>query len=391
MVNDRVRSSAGVALRTALDLFAGAGGFTCGARSAGLRVVQAIELNPNTVRTYAKNNPETDLIEGDIRLLDPISCLARVGLKPGAIDVILAGPPCQGFSESNRRTRTLDNPKNQLYTEVLRYAEALRPRCIIIENVAGLRTLGHGTVLRSIVKGCQDLGYDVEWKVLCAADYGIPQFRNRIFIVASDRSPSDLLPNGTHGPNLGRTNVSVRDAIDDLPVLRNGAAVDHMAYRRSEKLTEYQQLMRNGMHPRIVQGNLVTRSAALIIERYRHIGRGHNWKALPKRLLKNYKDVTQCHTGIYHRLEWHLPSKVLGNFRKNMLIHPSQNRGLSVREAARLQSFPDLYEFVGSIGFQQQQVADAVPPLLAMVVIEHVKRLYSKRQSPVASRRIVHG
>jgi DNA (cytosine-5)-methyltransferase 1 len=279
----------------------------------------------------------------------------------------------------------LDNPKNQLYAEVLRYAEALRPRCVIIENVAGLRTLGNGAILQSIVKGCRDLGYDVEWKVLCAADYGVPQFRNRVFIVACDRSLVGLLPSGTYWPDPGRPNVSVRDAIGDLPVLRNGAVVDCLPYRRNEELTHFQQLMRCGGRPRsVVQGNLVTRSAELIIKRYRHIGRGHNWEAIPKTLLKNYKDVTRCHTGIYHRLEWNRPSKVLGNFRKNMLVHPSQNRGLSVREAARLQSFPDWYEFVGSIGFQQQQVADAVPPLLARAVVEHVRRLYSGscRRSP---------
>lgn len=392
MGNDRVRSSPGVHLITALDLFAGAGGFTCGARSAGLRVVQAIESDANAVRTYCRNNPETDVVPGDIRLLDPISGLARVGLGPGEVDVILAGPPCQGFSESNRRTRTLENPKNQLYAEVLRYAEALRPRCVIIENVAGLRTLGRGKILRCIESGCRDLGYDVEWKVLCAADYGVPQFRNRIFIVACDRSFATLLPNGIHAIDSDR--VSVRDAIDDLPVLRNGAAVDSLPYRRNDGLTEYQQLMRGGMRNcGVVQGNLVTRSAELIVERYRHIRCGHNWESIPRRLLKNYKDVTRCHTGIYHRLEWHVPSKVLGNFRKNMLIHPSQNRGLSVREAARLQSFPDWYEFVGSIGFQQQQVADAVPPLLAMFVLEHVKRLYARagHQKPVSLRSVVHG
>jgi DNA (cytosine-5)-methyltransferase 1 len=390
MENDSARSSHG--LRTALDLFAGAGGFTCGAVSAGLKVVQAIELNARAAHTYGKNNPETDLIVGDIRRLDPISCLARVGLKPGDVDVILAGPPCQGFSESNRRTRTLDNPKNQLYAEVLRYAEALRPRCVIIENVAGLRTLGHGAILRSIVKGCQDLAYDVEWKVLCAADYGVPQFRNRIFIVACDRSFVGLLPTRTHGRDSSRDNVNVRDAIHDLPVLRNGAAVDRLPYRQDRGLSQYQQLMRGGNNG-VVQGNLVTRSAELIIERYRHVRCGHNWEEIPRRLLKNYKDVTRCHTGIYHRLEWNNPSKVLGNFRKNMLIHPSQTRGLSVREAARLQSFPDSFEFVGSIGFQQQQVADAVPPLLAMFVVDHVKQLYSRpgQQGPVASGSFVNG
>src|ERR1700722_14255224 len=267
MKNHSVRSSAEVALVTALDLFAGAGGFTCEARFAGMRVVQAIESNAHTARTYSRNNPEIDVILGDIRALDPISCLAVVGLKPGEIDVILAGPPCQGFSESNRRTRTVDNPKNHLYTEVLRYAAALRPRCVVIENVAGLRTLGRGSILQSIVKECHSLGYDVEWKILCAADYGVPQFRNRIFIVASDRSLGSLLPKGTCGPSSGRAHVSVRDAIDDLAVLRNGAAADRLPYRRKKNLTEYQRLMRAGKQPSgLVQGNLVTRNAELIIE-----------------------------------------------------------------------------------------------------------------------------
>jgi DNA (cytosine-5)-methyltransferase 1 len=117
-----------------------------------------------------------------------------------------------------------------------------------------------------------------------------------------------------------------------------------------------------------VQGNLVTRSSGIIIRRYRHIGAGKNWEAIPPDLMDNYEDASRCHTGIYHRLEWDEPAKVIGNFRKNMLIHPQQHRGLSVREAARLQSFPDNYEFLGSIGYQQQQVADAVPPLLAEAV-----------------------
>ena len=394
MGNDRVRSSREVSLTTALDLFAGAGGFTFGARSAGLQVVQAIEANPHAVRTYQKNNPGTDVVPRDIRLLDPISGLARIGLKPGDLHVILAGPPCQGFSESNRRTRTLDNPKNHLYAEVLRFAAALRPRCVIIENVAGLRTLGQGKILESIVRGCQDLGYHVEWKVLCAADYRVPQLRNRIFIIACDRSFASLFPSRLHAAGSDEVIVSVREAIDDLPVLRNGAAVDRLRYRRNEKLTEYQKLMRDGVaEAGAVQGNLVTNSSDLIVARYRHIRCGDNWESIPRKLLKNYKDVTRCHTGIYHRLQWDVPSKVLGNFRKNMLIHPSQNRGLSVREAARLQSFPDWYEFVGSIGFQQQQVADAVPPLLAMAVLEHINGLYAgtRQQKRIALRSVVHG
>lgn len=119
--------------------------------------------------------------------------------------------------------------------------------------------------------------------------------------------------------------------------------------------------------------NLVTKSSPEIIKRYRYVPQGGNWQNIPENLMNNYKDTTRCHTGIYHRLKEDEPSVVLGNFRKNMLIHPQQDRGLSVREAARLQSFPDWYEFVGSIGFQQQQVGNAVPPLLAKAVFTAIK------------------
>jgi DNA (cytosine-5)-methyltransferase 1 len=118
--------------------------------------------------------------------------------------------------------------------------------------------------------------------------------------------------------------------------------------------------------------NLVTGNAPHIIERYKHIPAGGNWEDIPKRLMSNYTDVQRCHTGIYRRLRHDEPSVVIGNFRKNMLIHPNKHRGLSVREAARLQSFPDSFRFHGSIGFQQQQVGNAVPPLLAKAVFRQI-------------------
>ena len=172
-------------------------------------------------------------------------------------------------------------------------------------------------------------------------------------------------PSETHGPDA-RAFVTIRDALSDLPVLHVGDRRGSGQYKTLEPLSDYQRLMRTGGTE--VSGNLVTNNSALVVDRYRYIRQGCNWETIPEELMKNYSDVSRCHTGIYYRLKWNELSRVVGNFRKNMLIHPSQNRGLSVREAARLQSFPDKYEFLGSIGFQQQQVADAVPPLLAAAV-----------------------
>lgn len=151
---------------------------------------------------------------------------------------------------------------------------------------------------------------------------------------------------------------------------------DYVPYRKNlTHATDYQRLMRLRVKGRrLVQGNLVTVNADYILERYKYIPGGGNWQSIPGSLMRNYSDRDRCHTGIYHRLRCNQPAKVIGNFRKNMLIHPRHNRGISVREAARLQSFPDDYVFLGSIGFQQQQVADAVPPLLAQVVANSILR-----------------
>jgi DNA (cytosine-5)-methyltransferase 1 len=368
----------------AMDLFCGAGGMSQGFKKAGFQIVQAIEANRYAANTYQINHPEIDSVESSIQELDPQKCLARLGLRPGDLTVLIGGPPCQGFSDSNRRTRNLSNPKNYLYKEFVRFLAALQPGWFVMENVAGLKTLDQGSILKRIITECKSLGYVVDSYVLNAADYGVPQFRRRLFIVGNRLGLSVPQPEPTHGPGK-RPWITVRQAIADLPSLRNGAAEDYLVYPSlgerffRKRLSHYQALMRTRVDGATkVQGNLVTNSAEKILGRYKHIKGGQNWEAIPDDLMDNYEDSTRCHTGIYHRLEWDEPAKVIGNFRKNMLIHPRQHRGLSVREAARLQSFPDDYVFLGSIGFQQQQVADAVPPLLAEAVAKAVKAADAK-------------
>ena len=169
--------------------------------------------------------------------------------------------------------------------------------------------------------------------------------------------------------------VTVRDAIGDLPVLRNGASTDEMLYRCTA-ISPYAQRLRGRL--RRCHNHLVSLNAVTIVRRFKCVPPGGNWEAIPAHYMKNYADRTRCHTGIYRRLIYDEPSVVIGNFRKNMLIHPTQNRGLSVREAARLQSFPDSFVFSGSIGFQQQQVGNAVPPLLAKAIFDSIFKLTSE-------------
>ncbi len=341
-----------------VDLFAGAGGLSAGARAAGVRIAVAVESDPRAADAYRLNHPEADLRVMDVRRLPDPAPIATS--QP---TVLLGGPPCQAFSSSNQRSRSLGNPANRLYVEMLRVARAMRPTHVVIENVRGFVEAQGGLFLSDALKRLRELGYHVAHGMLDAADFGVPQHRRRLFIVGSRGRPPRL-PRPVGGPR-----TTVADALLDLPVLENGAALPLARYRRAPHSAYARRLRGDGA---ACTGHLVTRNAPHIVERYRHVPPGGNWRAIPARLMAGYADRTRCHEGLYRRLRWDAPSVVLNNFRKNMLIHPWAQRGLSVREAARLQSFPDAHAFAGSIGFQQQQVADAVPPLMARAVLESV-------------------
>ena len=194
-------------------------------------------------------------------------------------------------------------------------------------------------------------------------DYGVPQKRHRVFLIGSLHGIQYEFP----PIEQNQIAVTVADAISDLPSLPNGANFEKLEYKNNPT-SSYARLLRGAS--KFSTNNFVTKNSELTIKRYSFIPQGGNWENIPKELMANYKDCSRCHTGIYHRLEANKPSTVIGNYRKNMLIHPWEDRGLSVREAARIQSFPDSFEFKGSIGFQQQQVGNAVPPLLAKIVFD---------------------
>lgn len=344
----------------AVDIFCGAGGLSIGAERAGLNIAIAVEKDFDASKTFIHNHPLVEMICKDICDIKPLNYIKKYPF------IVFGGPPCQGFSTSNTKTRSLENKNNYLFNEFLRFVDELQPSWFLFENVEGIKSFDKGNTVKEIKRLFGELGYVTTEKVLYASDYGVPQHRNR-FIMVGNRLGIDFT-----FPEKFDYKVSVDEAIADLPSLKNGDYLDDLHYlKSSEKSSDYAKLMRRDSTKSLQ--NYVSRNKDYVLERYKYISEGQNWKAIPDHLMNNYADKTNCHSGIYKRLNSALPSVVISNYRKNMLIHPFQDRGLSVREAARLQSFPDNFIFKGCLSHIQQQIGNAVPPLLAEAIFKAIK------------------
>lgn len=347
-----------------IDLFAGAGGMSLGAIQSGIKVFAAVENDPWAAMTHSHNFRDTKVICENIKSVTSITLNINHRKEPL---IIFGGPPCRGFSTSNQKNRSANNPSNWLFLEYIRLIREVRPEWIVFENVKGIIETEQGVFLNYVLEHLDSLNYKLAWKVLNASHFGIPQKRSRLFIIGTLEKDRNI----QFPELLSDKSITVKDAISDLPELTAGASTNELPYK-CKSTSEYAAILRGKLKK--TTNHLVTKNASSVVERYQYIPQGGNWENIPELLMSNYKDRSRCHTGIYHRLKNDEPSVVIGNYRKNMLIHPIQNRGLSVREAARLQSFPDWFEFKGSIGFQQQQVGNAVPPLLAEAVFNLIKK-----------------
>ncbi|MDU9049994.1 MAG: DNA cytosine methyltransferase [Candidatus Electrothrix sp. Rat3] len=343
-----------------IDIFSGAGGLSLGATNAGITISTAIEKDRNAANTFKRNHPDTKLLVEDIANVNPDLCALEHPL------IVFGGSPCQGFSFSNSKTRNERNKNNVLYHEFIRFISSLKPAWFLFENVEGIMSFNGGKTVWQLIKIFEELGYTVSNDVLNASDYGVPQDRNRFILVGNKK--------GIHFdfPKKKKIKVSVMDAIGDLPFLVNGQLEESLPYKHVEDLPAYAKKMRN--RSKSAKQNFVSKNNDLVIERYKYIKPGQNWRAIPDYLMQNYKNKNNCHSGIYKRLNPAIPSVVISNYRKNMLIHPEQDRGLSVREAARIQSFPDDFIFEGNLMSIQQQIGNAVPPLLAEAIFKQIMR-----------------
>ena len=364
---------------TAIDLFSGSGGLSEGFIQAGFHVIAAVDSDPFATETQRFNHTRhkhyrTEVLSQDIRHTKGLlRNLYALGVKKA--DIIIGGPPCQGFSRANRQAGSQHHHLNQLFWKFVNIVDVYKPYVVVLENVGDLSNFKNGEVATDILFAFQDLHYKVEIYILNAINFGVPQNRKRIFFVATRKGIKIEYPR--RRCVAPKDFVTVWEAISDLPSLNNGAREDELKYRRNRNLTPYQKRMRTPSNGHI-RNNYVTLNNELVIERYSHIPQGGNWRDIPERLMENYTDKERCHQWIYRRLPENEPSITITNFRKNMLIHPRQDRGLSVREAARIQSFPDRFIFRGSLESQQQQVANAVPPLMARAVAKSVRRMLGR-------------
>ncbi len=377
---------------TCIDLFAGAGGLSEGLALAGFRTLYANELDPVAASTYALNHPSSWVESGDIRTTDASHVRRALGLQRGQLTLIAGGPPCQGFS-INAPERRQDDRRNHLVQEYLRFVEEFLPETILIENVPGLVSFSAGSTLRAILSCLAELGYRTDVKILYAPHYGVPQMRWRTIVLGvrgdieqggslypqpqysaparvNFRSTFDSRSLLQKSPIMSaHTFTSVRSALEDLPAAtRVPSAV--LQYE-SGPTTQYQRILREGSTQ--VSNHVAAQLSTKQKSRLRHIPPGGNWTNIPRDLLPKGMQRARStdHTKRYGRSDPDgLASTILTKCDPHWgaYYHYAHDRVFTVREAARLQSFPDRFVFLGNRADQYRQVGNAVPPLLAQAV-----------------------
>jgi DNA (cytosine-5)-methyltransferase 1 len=404
---------------TAIDLFAGAGGFGLGFKMAGFSVPLSIEIDTWACDTLRYNHPDMTVIQHDLRDFNTASSVKEVcPFKP---DVVIGGPPCQGFSVAGPAQKDPKDPRNGLFINFAQWISFLEPKVFVMENVKGLlsRQNTEGRKVIDIIKQIfQDLGYFVELWSLKAVDYGVPQIRERIFIVGNRLGKELGIPRKTHSLELlhfKRTQLSgfecegtlpaltLWDAISDLPPLNAREGEEEQPYV-SEPQNDYQHWIRNGS--KILYNHVAMEHSKRLVERFKQIKWGESSSDVPKehgakRRSGNGELSEKSYDQNNRRLNPYKPSHTIAASFYANFIHPFQHRNLTAREGARVQSFPDNYRFLGKKTVvshkllhreerfdekflcQYNQVGNAVPPILAKAIALHLQEKLELCQQPI--------
>ena len=386
---------------TAIDLFAGAGGFSLAAREAGFKLLAAVEIDKDACLTYShnfiknkKNKPK--LYQRDILTeLTPKQLKEDLKLNAEKLDLLMGGPPCQGFSSHRINSTGVNDPRNQLLLRYFEYVKELRPKVFLVENVAGMLWKRHEDYVTKFKALAKKHGYKLYGpQIINAKDYGVPQNRKRVFILGVDKKHYDgnisWPPNKTHGPGTNQEYTTASTVFEKPSNKKLKELTDILTDEALTKLKNYTELDEN--QAKVVAKGVVNslkflerpfqtdacnqrmNTGEILIERISHIKMNGGREQIPDHL------VIDCHKGgygghkdVYARIKLTQPSNTIttgcNNLSKGRFTHPWLNTGISIREAASLQTFPRDFVFLSSQTSQAKQVGNAVPPLLGKHLI----------------------
>lgn len=361
-----------------IDLFSGCGGLSLGFINNGNVVKKAVEFDREIAVTYKKNHPEVDVIVDDIRNVDDSNFF-----KKGDADIIVGGPPCQGFSMAGARIREgfIDDPRNYLFKHYFNVVKEVKPKAFIMENVKGIKTMQNGEIFNEILRIFSDAElldgepYTLHYKLVKATDFGVPQKRERMIIIGTLKSDYDFESIWEETkqeiirehPNYFEY-VTVKDAIGNLPSPTESGVINNPFPK-----SEYQKFLYS--NNQTIENHVKTNHSAKAVERMSRVSIGENYTVLNEK-------IKSIHSGAYGRLSWDEPAPTIttrfdtpagGRF-----IHPSENRTLTPREAARIQGFPDDFVFYGNKTSICKQIGNAVPPKISYFLSKLISKIYEE-------------
>lgn len=358
-----------------IDLFCGCGGFSQGFEKEGYEILLGVDSWSDALTTFSKNHKKAKILEADLSQISGEDILQYINKAKTDIDVVIGGPPCQGFSLSGKRI--FEDPRNELYKAFVEIVNYIQPKVLVMENVPGLVKLFHGKAKENILKSLEEIGYNVSCKILTASDYGVPQNRKRVFFVGLRKDLNDfphdffIFPEPSHGKGKSKPYITSKEAIDDLPLLENHQGEEIANYSFPAQ-NDYQRLMRT--NSKFIYNHVATVHKPKTVNTIALVPDGGNYKDLPKELRESRK-VNIAWT----RMNSNKPCFTIDTGH-NHHFHYKANRVPTVRESARIQSFPDDFVFYGKKTSQLKQVGNAVPPLLSQVIAKEVKKSINSRE-----------